>query len=323
MARRNLLKVPQVILDRLSTFDQDDVVVACAKFLRPEDIARYSHLGLALSGGKLVVPSPALPNPNAGKYSRANVEGYEKVRRDLPMVQKTFEAERPNWGDWTNGSHPVFWTRDVYQRQFFPPKEVELSVTLVEEKSGGFVVKFAIDQVINRRTNNFEQELLYNLNLLQENVGAADVFQSATTLAEYASTIRVDWQILPPGKVDDIVRQMLKGKSRVTPEQEATIKKRIEVMEQLNPEQYIAGTDGFLRYFGAMFGDDFVVFENIRYGNALYIMHESWRELSKRSRVDLLSGPRDSFERILHKDGWESQLKTMVQIYRATKKSGK
>lgn len=321
MASHNLRKIPQTLLDRIRTFDQDDVVVACAKFLRQEDIARYSVLGINLVEGRLVTPPPAVPSPRAGKYSLANVEGYEKIRKDLPMIFKTFEREAPNWGDWSNGSHPVSWTREVYQRDFYAPKEVELSVTLLEEKNGGYVVKFAIDQVINRRTKNFEKELFYNLNLLQENVGAADVFPSAASLADYMTTVRVDWQILPPGTVDEVVRQMLKGKRAVTPEQERIMKERIAIMSRLKPEGYIAGTDGFLRYFGAKFGDDFVVFENVRYGNALYVMYESWQELSKRSRVELLNGPRDKFDRIEHRDGWEAQLKSMVQRYQAGRKA--
>lgn len=320
---KNIRKIPPIIIERIRTFGQDDVVVACAKFLHPDYIARYSVLGIKLVEGKLVTPPPAVPNPRAGKYSLANVEGYERIRKDLPMILKQFEREAPNWGDWSNGSHTVSWTREVYQRDFYPPKEVELSVTLVEERNGGFVVKFAIDQVINRRTKNFERELFYNLNLLQENIGAADIFPSAASLAEYAATVRVDWQILPPGTVDEVVRKMLEGKRGVTPKQEEIMKERIKVLSQLKPESFIAGSDGFLRYFGAKFADDFVVFENLRYGNALYLMYESWQELSKRSRVELLSGPRDSFHRILHNDGWKLQLKGYVQAFRDKRDANK
>lgn len=319
MAKRNLLKIPETILQRIRAYDQDDIVVACVKYLRPSDALKYAHLGVVLENDSLVLPEPVVPSSNAGRYSKANVEGYEKVRKDLPMIQREFSYEAPDWGDWSNGSHTISWTRDVYQRDFYPPKEVDLSITLIEEKNGGFVLKFAIDQVINRRTRNFEQELLYNLNILQENVGAADVFPSAATLAEYTATIRVDWQILPPGNIDEIVRKILSGKGKITPEQESVMKERMVVMAKLNPEAYIAGTDSFLRYFGAKFGDDCVVFENVRYGNALYVMHGNWQELSKKSRVELLNSPGEEFSRIEHRDGWEENLKRIVAEYRAEK----
>lgn len=315
--KRNLRKIPGYILDRIRAFGQDDVVVACTKLLSAEDISNYAHLGLRMDGGELVMPTPRVPDRRAGRYSRANVEGYERVRKDLPMTLRTFSIQTPNWGDWSKGSHSIDWTRDVYQRDFFPPKEVELSIKLLEKRSSQFLVKFAIEQVINRTTNNFEQELLYNLNILQENVGASDVFMSSATLADFAASIRLHWQIFPPGTVDEVVQKIVGEKRKVAPQQEAMIRKRVSVMSRLKPKGYVVGTDGFLRYFGAQFGDDFVVFENVRYGNAVYVMYESWQELSKKSRMELLAGPRDSFTRIEHREGWEDRLEQMVEQYRA------
>jgi len=313
MPKRNLRSVPARVLEKIASFEQDDVVVACVKLLRDEDVVRYANLGLILEGGQLVTPPPTVPDPAVGKYSAANVDGMEKVRRDLPMIQKTFTIESPNWGDSSRGYHEVSHTRDVYRRDFYPPKEVELSIDVIDKNANGYAVKFAVNQVLSRRTKNFNQELLYNLNLLQENVGAADVFSSAATLADYAATIRVDWQILPPGTVDEVVRAMLKGKRPVTPEQEGVMRDRIAFMAKLKPEAYIAGNDGFLRYFGAKFNENLVAFENVRYGNAIYVMFESWPELSRRSRVDLLNGPRDSFERVEHREGWKERLTALIK----------
>jgi hypothetical protein len=204
----------------------------------------------------------------------------------------------------------------VYPREFLPPKQVNLTTDLIEMLGSAFLVKFSIDQVISRRTTNFELELLYNLNLLQENVGAADIFESTTTLAEYAATIRVDWQLLPPGSVDEVFAAMTAGKTTLTPDQAVTMRQRLQVMSGLKPEAFVTGTEGFLRYFGAMFGDDFVVFENLQYGNAIYVMYENWKALSQRSRVELLAGDPASFERIIHKKGWIEQLTGRVREYR-------
>jgi len=296
-------------------------VVGCAKHLRPEDVRRYKHLGLTLKDGELLLPSPAVPPPSSGRYSRANVEGKDVVRRDLPMIDKTFSWETPNYGDWSKGSHTSYVTRKVYQRDFIRPKEVELSITLIERRADGFLIKFAVEQVLNRRSPDFAKELIYNLNILQENVGAVDVFPSAATLAQYAQTIRVDWEILPPGTVDEILRQMLAGKRPIAPDKRELMEKRLKLFARLKPEAYIAGTSGFLRYFGAKFGEDFVVFENLNYGNAIYVMYENWATLSQRSRVDLLKGPRDGFERIEHRKGWEDRLRALLEEYRKRKRS--
>ena len=317
MAKKNLRKIPDLILERIRAFDQDDVVVACVKSIKPSDVPRYSHLGIEMEGDNLSVPAPSVPNPSMGKFSRANVEGLDEKRTDLPKVTKEiYCGDRPIYGDWSKGSFPLWQTRKVYQREFIPPKEVELSVTLIEEKSGAYVVRFAIEQVVNRRTENFEQELFYNLNLLQENVGAAGVFTSDTSLEDYAKTVQVDWEIFPPGTVDEVIQGVLSGKKPITKKDETTMRERVEILLELEPEAIIAGADGFLRYFGAKFGDDFVAFENVHYGNALYLMYESWEELSKKSRTELLAGNRDSFDRIEHRDGWERVLSETVSKYK-------
>jgi hypothetical protein len=163
---KNFRQIPSEVRRRLETFALDDVVVAVAKLLRPQDAQRYAHLGLRIENDRLIVPPPFVPDISAGRYSKINVEGKEMTRKDLPMVPKEFSFFAPNWGDSSYGSHLVTQTRDVYQRDFIPPKEVELVITLLEDRSGTFLVKFAIDQVINRRSPDFEAELLYNLNIL-------------------------------------------------------------------------------------------------------------------------------------------------------------
>lgn len=90
----------------------------------------------------------------------------------------------------------------------------------------------------------------------------------------------------------------------------------IAALSSLKPEVYVTGTDGFLRYFGAKFGEDFMVFENLNYGNAIYVLFEDWQDVSKRSRIDLLRGARDKFARIEHRESWCDTLEAMVDDYR-------
>jgi hypothetical protein len=314
---KNFRRVPDEVRKRLETFALDDVIVACAKQLRLQDVERYAHLGLRLENGKLVVPPGFVPDVRAGEYSRINVEGKEIIRKDLPKIAKGFSFYAPDWGDWSKGSHLVTHTRDVYQRDFLAPKEVELVITLLEQRGEAFLVRFAVDQVINRRSADFEEELLYNLNILQENIGSVDVFPSEATIAEYVATIRVDWELLPVGQLGphEAVARLLRGKP-ISIKQKEIMERRLGVFAKLKPTHFISGTSGFIRYFGAMYDDNFVVFENIRYGNAIYVMFERWQELSQRSRIDLLRGDREGFERIEHREGWEDRLKAMLERHR-------
>lgn len=320
MAQKNYRKVPADLLAKITKLQVDDVVVACVKRLKPADIATYAHLGLTLDNGAVSIPPPTVPPARMGKFSDINVNGKEVVRRDLPMITKTVIIEAPNWRGY--GTHDIWQSRDVYQRDFIPPKELSLSMGLLKEDSNGpeFTVKFAVDEVLSRGAADFDSALLYNLNLMQENVGAVDVFASTATFADYVKTIHVDWEILPLGKVDEVLKRMLQGKRPVSSQQQQVMKARLQVMEHLNPQGYIAGTNEFLRYFGAKFEDDFVAFENLNYGNAIYVMYDKWEELSQRTRVDLLKAKTEGFERVLHTDGWETRLKMLLDEHRQSKR---
>lgn len=317
---KNFRQVPDAVRHRLETFALDDVVIAVAKELGPVDVEKYRHLGLRIENANLIVPDPFVPDIRTGRYSKINVEGKEVIRKDLPMTTKSSSFYAPNWGDSSNGEHLVTLTRDVYVRDFIPPKEVELVISLLERRGDRFLVKFAVDQVINRHSADFESELLYNLNILQENIGSVDVFPSDASIADYAATIRVEWELLPVGVLDAraAVASLLHGKRPISAESRNVMEQRMGVFARLRPTHFVSGSTGFVRYFGAKYADDFVVFENLRYGNAIYVMFERWQELSQKSRIDLLKGSREGFERIEHKDGWERRLEAMLEHYRDT-----
>lgn len=79
----------------------------------------------------------------------------------------------------------------------------------------------------------------------------------------------------------------------------------------LGPRNFVAGTSGFSRYFGAQFADDLVVFENVSYGNAAYVMFDEWERLSQLSRVELLASD-EHFVRVPHANSWERRLRELI-----------
>ena len=75
-------------------------MVSCVKKVSASELGSgtYGHLGMSIQGDRPVFPDRIVPEPTFGTYSLRNVQGQEIVRRDLPMVTKTFSAETPNWG---------------------------------------------------------------------------------------------------------------------------------------------------------------------------------------------------------------------------------
>lgn len=315
--KKNLRRIPDKIAVKLKTIKERELIVSCSKTIPSADIANglYEHLGLNIINGKLDIPDEFVPDSTNGRYSSMNADGYEIIHDDLPKITKSYTWEVPNWGDSYNGTHDVTRYRDVYPRTLMPPKALSMKIELLnhDKANNRYSLIFTINEVLDRKGAEFEDTLLENLNILQENIGVVDVYHSTVTLADYLSTLTVNWEILPPGERDDIINKILKRFRTTSPEVRAAVQERYDILAGLGPISWINGTSGFRRYFGAQFRDNLVVFENLEYGNAIYIMYDDWKNLSQLSRYDLLKDNRQGFTRIVHSKGWQKQLKSYVK----------
>jgi hypothetical protein len=310
-------KLPPGILARVSSFAANDVRVGCTRKISRQALESgiYAHIGLGWDSERPKFDEAVIPSPDNGHSSNINVNGREIVRKDLPKTSKTFDAYVPNWGDWSNGGHTISWDRDVYPREWEPSRELAIKVELIGEEvvTQIFVFKFTVDEVLDRSGQGFGKQLLATVNLLQENVGASNVYPSNATVADYLGSIFVNWELLPPGERDNNIARILSGirgnESRVR----QNLIERYDSLAKLRPVHFIQGTDGFRNYFGAQFAPDLVVFENIEYGNAIYVLFEDWESLSKKSRTELLTLHPDRIVRIPHTSQWKPRLSQVVR----------
>jgi hypothetical protein len=190
--KKNFRTMPEDVLAKVNSIAGDDFKVACVKKIPAADIVagKYAHIGLVMEDERLVFPEEQLPGSGNGRYSRINVHGEELVLRDEPKISRTYSVEAPNWGDWSNGTHTVEWDRMVYRREWFAPKELTLEIEVLGEEMKAekiFVIRFGIKEVLSKKSLPFRRradssnDLFFNLNLLQENVGASDVYSTTAT----------------------------------------------------------------------------------------------------------------------------------------------
>ncbi len=316
--KQNLRKIPGWIMAKIVKFSNKDFLVACVKKISVNDIIanKYKHLSIQLKDGKVQFPSTLIPKEEVGKYSKRNINGIEVVRKDLPMRTKKYSFYTPNFGDWSKGSHEVEFEKEIYQRDYIAPGLIEIKIELIGEEIKGekfYVLKFIVNEVLSKIDKKYQEKLLCNLNLLQENVGIIDVFLSEATLDDYLKTIYLEWEILPTGERNETISKIFSGFRSSSDELRKKIASRYDLLLKFNPIAFIRGTNGFRRYFGAQFTDKLVAFENLEYGNAIYVMFEDWAKLSKMSRIDLLSGKMSGFTRIVHRKGWEKQLGRAIE----------
>ena len=316
MAKKNLLKIPPAIEARLKTLESRYVFAACSRVYATKQLAAgdLKHLGIRIKDGQLEFRGSVIPPASQGKYSSRNVNGYEIVRRDLPKETHYNSVETPNWGDSYYGTHLVDLPYEKYPRDLVAPQLREIKVTAPDpanrEKQ---LLIFEVDEVLDRRSRKFRTSLLECLNLLQENVGACGIQKSGATLADYLRTLQVSWEVLPPGTKEDAVARVFRGR-QPSPEERTAVEERYNFLMGLAPKKLVYGTSGLQRYFGALIKDDLVVFDNIEYGNAIYVMFADWEDLSKRTRTELLSGRYGcNFVRVPHVSGWKGAVRALIK----------
>lgn len=130
---------------------------------------------------------------------------------------------------------------------------------------------------------------------------------------DYLKSLYVSWEILPIGELEETVTRILSGVKNSDPQIRAKLVERYRFLLSLKPQNTIQGTSGFARYVGAQFADDLVVFENVEYGNAIYIMFGQWMELSKKPRNELLASGKEGYVRIPHVGKWKEKLRAVLQ----------
>lgn len=323
--KKHLRKIPEYIREKVKNFQDENIVVQTILSIKASDIAnpKYSQLGLSLDDGNLVFNNELVPDTKMGPYSRRNIKGYSYPLKDKPKIYKTYYAgERPIFGDSSKGYFSLYITRLVYQRVIYAPKELSIKIELIDTKDipeKEYILRIYVDHVLNRGLPTFDFDLLFDLNLLQENIGISDVFESSTKVEDYIKTLYVGWEIFPDGNRDQIVEAVLKGIRKPSPELIKVIEDRNEFINSLKPINRIVGVSQNKRYFGARFSDNIVVFENVMYGNAIYVLFEDWSEVSKLSRTEILSLPEDKYIRIVHNKNWKHALQTLLKERLAAK----
>lgn len=310
--KKSFRNIPPTIARDVAAVVGDNVKVLAGKLVAVEDVAAglYSHLGLTVDTLEVGRSWELLPPHDQGTRSLRNVEGWVDVRKDLPKYTKYFYHDIAVFGDAArNGWRTVAIPREVYNRDEVPPYLFHIEVSVQEQADPDqYGVVFSIDEALLKKSESFDEDLLFAVNLLQENTGVSGVV--AAENPEFVFTSALDWELFPPGDLDSVVQSLTGGRGGVP---QVTLRERLNLFEQFQPSEYLRGMGGNDHYVGAKYADDLVVFENLRHGNALYVLYGNWQELSQLSRSQLLKQRTSDFDRIIHVAGWENKFAVLMQ----------
>ncbi len=275
--------------------------------------SHFPNLPGLVIGANPVNDFETLPNPSSGTWARRNIQGWDITLKDQPKYTKSFSHESPNFGDWSRGSHTVTIEREVYPHILFPGHGSVIKVHELKRDDTHVTLGLELDRIFDSVPTD-TRELLFALNVFQEAVGSSAIRSTDEPIQSYIGSLQIDWEILPVGEREEVLRQ-IHTRLKPTPEEARVIDERMDLLLSLKPKDLLTGSSGFARYVGARYGDELVAFENIRYGNALYIMFSDWERLSGMSRLNLINSE-EKFERIVHRTGWESTAKSIIREYK-------
>lgn len=312
--------VPSAILQQIATLDAPAFQIGYRRIFTKDQLMEgtLSHVGVTMSDNVITYDESFLPQ-SVKRWAKWNVNGQLKVRRDLPKRTVSWSVTTPNFGDGSKygySSHTR--SRPAFRRELLHGRGYRILVSYQSHTADTFVFTFTFEAVFTKNIELDDLNLLMAVSLVGETVGYPQVLDSTQSVADWAATQSIDWELLPvahDGPLPDFDVIAMRSKQRTGRELPDTYRERYDSMKKLAPKKIYEGVSGFDRYLAFVF-DEAVVLENFTYGNAAYVMFDDWQVLSQRTRPDLLADPTADFIRIIHSNGWAKRIRAEVRAKR-------
>lgn len=253
--------------------------------------------------GQTILPSPS------GPITRYNAEGKEIVHKDKPM-ETAYRQTEWSWQQWDGSWHSKI--VDVpykrYPRSFIPPPSIEITIT---ENNDG--LPMIVGPSIEKTEKNIEK-IKHIINLFLETFGECEIFTANLESIFKSPLKRLNWVILPQGEIP--WEQFKKDISYIVenaPEgNRGLLYYRLKTVNEFKPDFRAIGKGGFHGYIVHGFTKKKIyLLESMYYGNATYVLDETWEMLSQRTKAEILNQNLQK-ERIIHKNGWGKRIKEVI-----------
>jgi hypothetical protein len=315
--KKNHRQIPQFIIEKLSQIKSGKILIACVLELSEKELNEMEEMGIDVNALLKNKNCTFIPKAGAGKYSRRNLEGKIITLKHEPKVIKAiYLGERPIYGDWEKGSFNLTQHRKVYAKENEKPRRIFLKIKIIKEyilnNQKHYVLTIQTSEVVDKKDAQFNFVLLYNINVLLESFGKVDIFQENPSDDEFLKNIYLSWEILPIGQRDVIIAKLLASYRRIPEGITEKITEKKEFFDSLKPKNYVFGLSKTRRYFGALFNEDLVIFENIDYGNAIYILGKDWRQNSQLTKAELRRNSNLDVTIVEHRGHWKKNVSNII-----------
>lgn len=264
---------------------------------------------------KLEVGETLLP-AKVGPSTRFNADGKELIDKNKPKETRSREIEWC-WNQWAGRGETKrvcdnrIITYERWARVFIDPPSIEITIS---KKENGKI--YITTPAIMLSESNY-YKAVNQINVILETFGSCTIL-SKDLIPSFIPTIKLNWQILPPGKrplseqkkLLEPIFNLIKDK-RAMP----VIDSRLESVNNFGPNFTAMGSEGFRGY--VVFGfpqKNIYILESALYGNAIYVFNENWEKLSKKTKAEIINN-KLQIERITHNGervNWVNKLKNLL-----------
>jgi hypothetical protein len=193
-----------------------------------------------------------------------------------------------------------------------------------DDVSGFVMVRFHIEEIIDRTQPDYLVTLLRCVNLLQENVGKVGLFSVSATEEEFVrnASENIGWQVVPDPERREFWGGITRRLNKRSPELARRVQERFDFIQSLKPRRILHGTRGFVGYFAVEFTDNLTVFEHLEMDHAMYIIRNEVQKFSRLTRTELSAYIRNGVEKIIHRKNWRVRLEELVKQARGEARPG-
>lgn len=291
------LKTNHAAMRRLGHFRVTKLIPA------PSD--ELSLLGLQA----LPVESEAILPRAIGKHARFNVNGREKIQREIPMEQRSISYILQK-----TDRYGVLRQRDITrrtkmrQRRHVPAPYEYLEVSSLD---GALLVS---SRVLSLESES-QELILHIVNMFRELFNSYAITAADDQRASSVPLRKRHWKIVLDKQYSyEEARAILDQILILLPDRHRNaIERRVAIISEHRPDFLAVGQGGFSDYF--VFGFTSIakyLFESTNLGNATYIFRDDWKHLDQLTKKQIRD---DDLQhaRIVHDGAWEVQLRMAIQ----------
>jgi len=316
--KKNFLKLPVEIEVALSKIPVGEkCIVGCAKLVTNEELkaGNYRHLYVETVSDIPENFETLIPSQNIGPVSYRNVMLIERIDKSRGKHSKVIYGRAPT--RWRGGFHGTSYRRDVWHKIFLQPAMSRIAFKRLDQDvhQKGIMVRFQVEEIIDRTQSDYLVTLLRCVNLLQENVGKIGLFPLSATEEEFIRNASEDigWQVVPDLKRAEVWGGITRKLSKRSPELGRKVQERFDFIKSLKPRRVMHGTRGFVGYFAVEFTDSLTVFEHLEMDHAMYVIRNDVQKFSHLTRTELTAHLHSGVEKIIHSKNWKTRLGEIVK----------